>query len=96
MGLKMKIGMAIKIDVTKIDKAKFFRGKKGTYLDLTLFLDTENESQYGDHGTIAQAASKEDRAAGVKMPIIGSAKIFWRDGGEPAYPAGDTGEDVPF
>lgn len=76
----MKIGVSLKIDVTKLDKARFFKGKKGTYADLTVFVDTENTSEYGDNGTISQSTSQEERQAGTKMPIIGNARIFYTDG----------------
>lgn len=72
----MKIGLALKLDVTKLDKSRFFIGKKGKYADLTVFIDTENVSDYGDNGTISQSTSQEERKAGTKMPIIGNAKIF--------------------
>ena len=73
----MKLGISIKIDVTKLDKSRFFTGQKGTYADLTVFIDSENPSQYGDHGGIAQSATQEERANGVKLPFVGNAKIFW-------------------
>lgn len=75
----MKFGIALKLDVTKLDKSRFFIGKKGKYADLTVFIDTENVSGYGDSGTISQSASQSERKAGTKMPIIGNAKIFYRD-----------------
>ncbi len=70
----MKYGVNLKIDVTKLDKSRFFKGAKGTYCDMTVFLDTENESEYGDHGAISQAKQKDED---VQMPFIGNAKIFW-------------------
>ena len=76
----MKIGFNMTIDVTKLDKSRFFKGKKGTYAKLTCFVDTEETSQFGDNGTITQELSKEDRDNGVKLPILGNAKIFWKDG----------------
>lgn len=76
----MKIGFNLSIDVTKLDKSRFYKGKKGTYAKLTCFVDTEETSQYGDNGTITQELSKEDRDNGVKLPILGNAKIFWKDG----------------
>jgi len=36
----MKIGVNLKIDVTKLDKSRFFKGAKGTYADLSVYLDT--------------------------------------------------------
>lgn len=74
-----KYGISLKIDVTKLDKTRFFKGQKGTYADLTCFIDTEELSQYGDNGVITQSASQEERQNGVKMPIIGNSKIFYRD-----------------
>jgi hypothetical protein len=75
----MKIGISIKLDVTKIDKARLFKGEKGTYLDLTTFVELEEADQYGNHGFIAQEQSKEERDSGAeKPPILGNCKVFWR------------------
>jgi len=97
----MKIGISCKVDVTKIDKAKLFQGKKGTYLDLTLFLDTEEKTEYGDHGTVTQSASKEERDAGRKPPIIGNAKVFYQSGQpkqarQDDYTPPPADSDLPF
>jgi hypothetical protein len=75
----MKIGISIKIDVTKILKERLFRGEKGTYLDLTTFVDTENPDQYDNHGFISQSVSKEERDAKVQTPILGNCKVFYKD-----------------
>ena len=76
----MKIGIRIKIDATKIDKARLFEGKNGAkYLDLTTFIDTDNPSQYGDHGFISQSVSKEEREQKVQTPILGNTKVFYSD-----------------
>ena len=76
----MRIGFNMTINVSKLDKSRFYKGKKGTYAKLTCFVDTEETSQYGDNGTITQELSKEDRDNGVKLPILGNAKVFWQDG----------------
>ena len=49
----MKIGISIKIDVTKIDKAKIFIGKKGKYIDLVTFINTGEEDKFGNNGFIS-------------------------------------------
>ena len=77
-----KIGISISIDVTKIDKARLYKGKKGTYLDLTTFIDTDEKDQYDNHGFITQSPSKDEREQKVKMPILGNCKVFYRDGGQ--------------
>lgn len=78
----MKIGISLRIDVSKIDKSRIYVGKKGKYLDLVSFIDTENTSEYGDNGTISQSTSQQERQDGLKLPIIGNAKIFYTDGGQ--------------
>jgi hypothetical protein len=65
----------LKIDVNKIDKTKLYNGKKGTYLDATLFLNDQVD-QYGNHGFIVQSISKEERESGVKGTVLGNVKIF--------------------
>lgn len=67
--------IAVKIDVTKIDKERLYKGSKGTYLDAVLFLkDTPDE--YGQSGMITQSVTKEEREQGVKGNILGNVKIL--------------------
>ena len=75
----MKIGLSVKLDVKKIDKARLFEGEKGTYLDLTTFIDLDELDQYGNNGFIAQSVSKEEREQGVKGNILGNVKVFFND-----------------
>lgn len=102
-----KIGVQVKIDVSKIDKALLYKGSKGTYLDATVFIDIDNPDQYNNNGMITQDVSKEAKDAGEKGPILGNVKIFWRDDSKPAGKAapkpapkskGDDfdDEDLPF
>ncbi len=74
-----KIGISIKIDVTKIDKERLFQGQKGTYLDLSTFIDLDNEDQYGNHGFISQSVTKEEREQNIQTPILGNCKVFFND-----------------
>ena len=74
-----KLGISIKIDVTKIDKSRIFQGQKGKYIDLTTFIDTDNPDQYQNHGFISQSTSKQERDAGVQTPILGNCKVFYSD-----------------
>jgi len=73
----MKLGISIKVDVTKIDKSRIFEGQKGKYLDLTTFIDTEKEDNYGNHGFISQSVTKQEKDDGVKTQILGNCKIFY-------------------
>ena len=82
--------ITLKIDVTKIDKARLFKGAKGTYLDCQFFLEDEPD-QYGNHGMITQAVSKEERESGVKGAILGNAKVAWEES-RPTYNGGQTAD----
>lgn len=73
-----KVGVSLKLDVTKMDKARFFKGNKGTYCDCTVFVDLDELDQYGNSGMITQDVTKEDRDAGGQGPILGNAKVFWK------------------
>lgn len=76
----MKVGISVKIDVSKIDKSRLYKGAKGTYLDLTTFVDTVEQDQYENNGFISQSLTKEERDAGHKTPILGNVKVFYTDG----------------
>jgi hypothetical protein len=69
----MQNKIAVKIDVSKIDKTRLYEGKKGVYLD-ALIMHNTGESKYGDDGFIIQSIPKEARDAGERGPIIGN----WR------------------
>ena len=106
-----KVGISIKLDVTKIDKARLFQGEKGTYLDLTTFVDLDSKDQYDNNGFIAQSQTKEERESGAeKPPILGNVRVFYKDTGagagtpgaaqpSPAAPntgGGDFDDSIPF
>ena len=77
-----------KIDVTKIDKLRLFKGKKGTYLDIVLVETPDNE--YGNDYMIKQDVGKEARLKGEEGAILGNAKIHAKKRQE----EGD--DDLPF
>ena len=80
-----KRGISLRLDVSKIDKSKLYKGAKGVYLDCQVFLSDEPD-QYSNHGMIVQAVSKEEKDQGIKGAILGNAKIFWSDEGQPQQP----------
>jgi hypothetical protein len=96
----MKVGLSVRIDVTKIDKERLYKGEKGTYLDLTTFVDTAEQDQYENNGFISQSVDKEEREKGVQTPILGNVKVFYTDGSEqPSTPQAKQAvidEDIPF
>lgn len=76
--------ITVKVDMDKVDPKRFFKGAKGTYLDLVL-IETPN-GQYGDF-MVKQSVTKEERLARVQMPFLGNAKIM---GGAPKPPPPST------
>ena len=85
-----KIALSLKIDVSKIDKARLFAGQKGTYLDATIFVDLAELDQYGNSGMITQDVSKEEKQQGVKGNILGNGKVFWVENGQAPQPQGQA------
>ena len=80
----MKYGVRIKLDVSKIDKTKLFRGQKGVYLDATVFIDVDQKDQYDNNGMITQDIPKAEKDAGQQGAILGNVQVFWSDGQQQA------------
>lgn len=72
----MKIGIEVRIDVSKIDKARLYMGEKGTYLTMTAFVDPINQDQYGNNGMVTHKKNQDEQQA----PILGNTKVFWSEG----------------
>ena len=97
-----KIGLLLSIDVTKFDKSKFFKGKKGTYAEMKIFVDLDNVDQYGNNGMVTQSWINSENG---KTPILGNGKVFWTDTGQAPQQQGQQmappsdisfDDDLPF
>jgi len=62
--------LTCKIDVTKIDKSLLFKGKKGTYMDVLIWLN-DKPDQYGNDCSIEQKVKM-----GEKKNYIGNGKFY--------------------
>ena len=85
----MKVGIELRIDVTKIDKSRLYVGEKGKYLTMTAFVDLDNKDQYDNNGMITHKRNEGEQ----ETPILGNTKVFWRDGQQQApqqLPAGQA------
>ena len=69
--------VSIKIDLSKIDKSRIFESQKtgAKYLDITGVL-TDTPDQYENNGFVKQNTTKDEREAGLKLPIIGNFKLL--------------------
>lgn len=77
-----------KINVMKIDKARLFKGEKGTYMDVTIWVNDEPD-QFGRHVSIQQSTKKDEDKI-----YLGDAKFY--DNDQKSEPQSGTGDDMPF
>ena len=87
----------VKVDVTKLDKNKFFKGKKGTYANITVAENMDGESEYGDTHYVFESQSKEERDAKTPKNYLGNGKefVFGNNGGTQATTE-TVDDDFPF
>ena len=92
------------INLEAIPKDKIIKGKKGSYINLTLFQN--DDTKFGNNASIIVALSAEEREAEVKRTYIGNGKVAYvSDEGvtkavkeaAPAAPSTtDDSNDLPF
>jgi len=93
----MKVGLNLSIDVSKIVKDRLYKGAKGTYLNLTTFVDLDKKDQYDNNGFISQSVTKEERSNGVQTPILGNVRVMYKDDDvQLSDSLNELEEDVPF
>jgi|TARA_R110000824_G_scaffold385643_2_gene579950 hypothetical protein len=101
------VGISASIDVSKIDKEKLIKGKKGTYLNITAFVDLDNKDQYDNNGMVTQSVTSEEREAGTRGVILGNTKVFFQGESKQNKPKQNTSslqvesfedlsDDIPF
>jgi len=100
MPIPQAINMSINLDM--IDKNQIVQGKKGRYINVRLVNTPDN--QYGYDYFAAQDIPKEMREQGLRGPILGNARAFGIDQGQPAEKGAPaevnvhprTSDDLPF
>ena len=93
----MKVGLNLSIDVSKIVKDRLYKGAKGTYLNLTTFVDLDKKDQYDNNGFISQSVTKEERSNGVQTPILGNVRVMYKDDDvQSSDSLNELEGDVPF
>ena len=94
------------INLTAIPKDKIFKGKKGSYLPITITLNDELD-RFGNQGPVVVEQTKEERDAKAAKTYLGNVKVVWTNGqnvdpaprdNQPAQaaPAPAVDEDLPF
>jgi hypothetical protein len=96
--------LGISIDVTKISKDRLYEGKNGAkYASFDIWINDE-EDQYGNHASVTERQSKEERDAKAKKNYVGNGKkVFGWDDAPASRPAtaanvtADTDDgEIPF
>ena len=80
------------IDVTKIPKESLIKGKKGTYANITMFIN--DETRYGNNASVAMSMSKEEREEGKEKIWLGNGRVVFTEG--EVKIAEKEGEPMPF
>jgi len=94
------------INLTAIPKDKIFKGKKGSYLPITITLNDELD-QFGNQGPVVVEQTKEERDAKAPKTYLGNVKVVWSNGtnvepaprdmnSAPAPAPAATEDDLPF
>lgn len=93
--------MKLSLDVTKINKQRLYKGKKGTYLDLVVELKDETD-QYGNNVAAWEGQTEEERKEKQNRNFLGNGKVIWESDKKEQAPAeempggDDESEDLPF
>lgn len=82
----------LRIDVSKLDKQRLFKGEKGVYANLIAHMHDE-EDQYGSIGFMAEEVTKEEREAGKKGTIVGNIFLIKK---QEAKLSQEEQDDLPF
>jgi hypothetical protein len=88
----------VSIDVTKIKKELLISGAKGTYLNLTVSVNDE-EDKFGNTVSAWQSQSKEEREAKVDRNFLGNGKVVYdseQKAPQPKAVVQEESMDLPF
>ena len=64
------------IDVSKLPKEKFFKGKKGVYYEFTISIFDE-PNQFNQNVAITDSQTQEEREAKKPTNYLGNGKVVW-------------------
>ena len=92
------------INLEAIPKELIVKGKKGSYINLTLFQN--DETKYGNNASISLSQTQEVRESGEAKVYLGNGKVAWvsdlgvtvaeREGAPEVAAVADSGDDLPF
>jgi len=71
--------MKANLNLAAIPKDKIYKGKKGSYLPITITINDEL-GNYGDNGPIIVEQTKDERDAKADKVYLGNVKVVWTNG----------------
>jgi len=66
----------LSIDVSKLPKEKFYKGKKGVYYEFTISVFDE-PNQFNQNVAITDSQTQEEREAKKPKNYLGNGKVVW-------------------
>ena len=89
--------LAIKIDVTKINKDRLYKGQKGTYLDLMVEIKDEPD-KYDNDVAAWEGQTVDERKEKKDRNFLGNGKVVWsgESKAKDPLPIEDNSGDLPF
>ena len=67
------------INLNENPKDKIYKGKKGSYLPITITLNDEVDN-FGNQGPVVVEQSKEEREAKTPKVYLGNVQVVWTNG----------------
>ena len=69
----------VTINLDKLPRQKFVKGKKGTYYTFTLSVGDQTNA-FGQNVSVFDAQTKEQVSAKAERNYLGNGNVFWTDG----------------
>ncbi len=95
----MSILANAKLNLSKVDKSKLFKGKDGAlYLDVTISI-SDTKDKYDNDVSVTVAQTKEQREAKEPKNYLGNGKVFWKSTpstNQVNKPVQSSNSDLPF
>ena len=70
--------ITMSLDVTKLPKEKFVKGKKGVYYNFTIAIN--DETKYGNNVSMFDSQTQEERDAKAQRNYLVNGKVVWNNG----------------
>ena len=68
--------MSLNIDVTKLNKERLHKGKKGIYAKITVIINDEPD-RFGNDSWAWEEQTQDERSAKKDKNYLGNGKVFW-------------------